>query len=340
MTGPRPAAGPKGPRPAAGPKGPRPAAGPKGPLISATDLAALLAAGPEDSSRPEDRSRPEASSRPGGPGGPGPVLLDVRWRLGGPPRIEAYQAGHLPGAAFVNLDTDLAGPGSGAGGRHPLPGRSVFQAAMRAAGLNGGQLAVVYDDAGATVAARLWWLLRYFGHEHVAVLDGGLAAWTAAGHPVTARAPEPASGNFTAGPGGGMPVLDDEAAARTARSGYLLDARAAERYRGEVEPIDRAAGHIPGAISAPATGNVGADGAFLPAAALSERFRGLGLPRPAETGAGGAPVVGAYCGSGVTAAQEILALQLAGVPAALYVGSWSAWSADTSRPVATGQEPG
>ena len=235
---------------------------PKGPLISVTDLAALLAEGGV------------------------PVVMDVRWRLGGPPGIEAYEAGHLPGAAFVNLDADLAGPpGTGGGGRHPLPERSVFEAAMRAAGLDDGQLAVVYDDAGSTIAARLWWLLRYFGHEHVAVLDGGLTAWTAAGHPVTARTPGPASGTFTAGPGGGMPVLDAEAAARLARSGFLLDARASERYRGDVEPIDRAAGHIPGAISAPATGNVGSDGVFLRAAELVERFRGLGLPGPpAATG--------------------------------------------------------
>jgi thiosulfate/3-mercaptopyruvate sulfurtransferase len=307
--------------------GPGPAPGQKGPLISVTDLAARLGSGPGASGRP---------------GGPKPVLLDVRWRLGGPPGIEVYQAGHLPEAVFVDLDADLSGPpGSGAGGRHPLPGRDAFQAAMRAAGLNDGQLAVVYDDAGSTIAARLWWLLRYFGHEQVAVLDGGLPAWTAAGHPVTARAPQPAAGDFSAGPGGGMPVLDAAAAATLARSGFLLDARASERYRGDVEPIDQAAGHIPGAISAPATGNVGADGTFLPVGQLSERFRGLGLPAgPAEAVADGAPVVAAYCGSGVTAAQEVLALQLAGVPAALYIGSWSAWSADPARPVATGDDPG
>lgn len=294
-----------------------------GPLISVTDLVALLASGPEPSSRPG-----------------GPLLLDVRWRLGGPPGIEAYRAGHLPEAVYVDLDTELAGPPAAGDGRHPLPGRDVFQAAMRAAGLNDGQLAVVYDDVGSTIAARLWWLLRYFGHEQVAVLDGGLTAWTAAGRPLTRRAPEPVAGDFTAGPGGGMPVLDAEGAARTARSGILFDARAGERYRGEVEPIDQVAGHIPGAISAPATGNVGADGVFLPAAELHERFSALGLRWPAETGQDGSPVVGAYCGSGVTAAQEILALYLVGVPAALYVGSWSAWSADQGRPVATGQDPG
>ncbi|MGN6794623.1 MAG: sulfurtransferase [Streptosporangiaceae bacterium] len=277
-----------------------------------------------------------------------PALLDVRWRLGGPPGIEAYRSGHLPGAVFVDLDKDLAGPaGSGAGGRHPLPERGVFEAAMRAAGLHDDQQAVVYDDVGSTIAARLWWLLRYFGHHDVAVLNGGLAAWTAAGQQVTSQEPQPAPGDFSAGPGGAMPVLDDDAAGRVARSGFLFDARAAERYRGETEPVDPAAGHIPGARSAPATGNVAADGTFLPAAQLRARFTALGLPR--RIGAAGADadrtatagqVVGAYCGSGVTAAQEVLALELAGQPAALYVGSWSAWSADPARPVATGADRG
>jgi thiosulfate/3-mercaptopyruvate sulfurtransferase len=274
-----------------------------------------------------------------------PVLLDVRWRLGGPAGMDAYREGHLPGAVFIDLDADLAGPaGSGSGGRHPLPEGGVFEAAMRAAGLRQGQQAVVYDDAGATIAARLWWLLRYFGHDQAAVLDGGLAAWAAAGLPVTADTPRPAPGDFTAGPGGGMPVLDDESAAIVARTGFLFDARAAERYRGEVEPVDPAAGHIPGAISAPATGNLAADGTFLPPAGLRARFASLGLPQAgtAAQGAHGArkSVVGAYCGSGVTATQEVLALELAGQRAALYVGSWSAWSADPVRPVATGQEPG
>ena len=272
-----------------------------------------------------------------------PALLDVRWRLGGPPGIDSYLAGHLPGACFIDLDEALAGPpGSGAGGRHPLPEPAVFDTAMRAAGLRQGQPAVVYDHGDATIAARLWWLLRYFGHDQVAVLDGGLGAWTTACLPITTEVPDPARGTFTAGPGGGMPVLDDAGAAQIARSGFLLDARAAERYRGEVEPVDPAAGHIPGAISAPALGNVSREGRFLPKAELGRRFRGLGLPRPSEIAAeaGEAPMVGAYCGSGVNAAQEILALEIAGLPAALYVGSWSAWSADPSRPVATGPEPG
>jgi thiosulfate/3-mercaptopyruvate sulfurtransferase len=272
-----------------------------------------------------------------------PVLLDVRWRLGAPPGIDSYLAGHLPGACFVDLDKALAAPpGSGAGGRHPLPEPRVFEAAMRAAGLRQGQLAVAYDEGDATIAARLWWLLRYFGHDRAAVLDGGLAAWAAADLPVTTEVPDPERGSFTAGPGGGMPVLDDAGAASIARSGFLLDARVAERYRGEVEPIDSAAGHIPGAISAPAWGNVTRDGVFLSREELARRFVDLGLPRPSELAPepGEAPAIGAYCGSGVNAAQEVLALELAGLRAALYVGSWSAWSADPSRPVATGPDPG
>ena len=278
---------------------------------------------------------------------PPPVLLDVRWRLGGPPGIENYQAGHLPGARFVDLDTDLAGP-PGPGGRHPLPDPSVFTAAMRAAGLRAGQPAVVYDDGDSTIAARLWWMLRYCGHDQVQVLDGGYRAWAAAGLPVstTVPAPVPVPGDFSAVPGA-LPVLDSDGAARLARTGILLDARAGQRYRGEMEPVDPAAGHIPGAISAPTADNVTADGTFRPAGELRQRFASLGRPAvfalagpAAADGTAGAPLIGAYCGSGVTAAHEILALELAGLPAALYVGSWSAWSADPARPVATGPDPG
>jgi thiosulfate/3-mercaptopyruvate sulfurtransferase len=309
------------------------------PLISVADLMELLL--PDRMGPDRQGTHRRSSGRP-------PVVLDVRWRLGGPPGIGAYRETHLPGAVFADLDKDLAAPpGSGSGGRHPLPEPGVFEAAMRAAGVHERQHVVVYDDAGATVAARLWWLLRYFGHDRVAVLDGGLAAWKAAGQPVTAEIPLPAPGDFSVGQGGCMPVLDDDDAARAARTGFLLDARAAERYRGEVEPVDPVAGHIPGAISAPATGNVAGDGTLLPPDELRARFAALGLPGlGADVGADPdstvvpRPVVGAYCGSGVTAAQEVLALELAGQPAALYVGSWSAWSADPARPVVTGREPG
>jgi thiosulfate/3-mercaptopyruvate sulfurtransferase len=278
-----------------------------------------------------------------------PVLLDVRWRLGGPPGIESYRAGHLPGAVYVDLDSDLADP-PGAGGRHPLPEPARFEAAMRRAGVHAGRAVVAYDDADSTTAARLWWTLRYFGHDQVRVLDGGYSAWAAAGMPVTAEVPEPAGGDFTAD-AGHMPVLDAAGAAALARSGVLLDARAAERYRGESEPVDPVAGHIPGALSAPATANVTADGRFMTPAELREHFTSLGVPAAAHGGPPPAdqqmserqpsgPGVGAYCGSGVTAAHEVLALSLAGIPAALYVGSWSGWVTDPSRPAATGADPG
>ncbi|SNT18891.1 thiosulfate/3-mercaptopyruvate sulfurtransferase [Actinomadura meyerae] len=254
------------------------------------------------------------------------VLLDARWHLAGPPGIESYRKGHLPGAVFVDLDRDVAGP-PGRGGRHPLPEPADFEAAMRRAGVSRDSLVVVYDDADSTAAARVWWSLRYFGHDRVRVLDGGYRAWTEAGHRLSTDEPEVKPGDFIANPGR-LPVLDAEGAAELAKAGVLLDARAAERYRGEQEPVDPVAGHIPGARNAPTSGNVGVDGRFLPPGLLRERF--------AQLGATDALDVGAYCGSGVTAAHEILALNLAGIPAALYVGSWSDWVSDPSNPVATG----
>ena len=259
---------------------------------------------------------------------PGPVLLDVRWRLGGPPGVDSYRAGHPPGAVFVDLDRDLAAP-PGLGGRHPLPDPAVFQQAMRAAGVSQDRPVVVYDDRDATAAARGWWLLRYYGHEDVRVLDGGYQAWRAAGLPVSQADPAGPPGDFTARPGG-MPVLDAAGAESMARTGLLLDARAGERYRGEREPVDPVSGHIPGAVSAPTADNVNPDGTFRSAAELAARFADLGADSPGHG-------VGAYCGSGVTAAHEVLALALAGLPAALYVGSWSDWITDPARPVATGR---
>jgi thiosulfate/3-mercaptopyruvate sulfurtransferase len=261
-----------------------------------------------------------------------PALLDVRWRLGGPPGIDLYLAGHIPGAVFTDLDRDLAAP-PGRGGRHPMPPLAHFQSAMRRAGVSDGRPVVVYDDADSTAAARAWWLLRYFGHRSVRVLDGGYRAWVAAGHPVEAGAPPigPAPGDFTASPGH-LELLDAAGAAALARTGLLLDARAGERYRGETERVDPVAGHIPGAVSAPTAANVNPDGTFRAPAELASRFDALG--------ASGGTAVGAYCGSGVTAAHEVLALILAGVPAALYAGSWSEWITDPARPVATGPDPG
>jgi thiosulfate/3-mercaptopyruvate sulfurtransferase len=278
------------------------------PLISAAELAAAL-----------------RSDTP-------PAVLDLRWRFGGPPGIDEYRRGHIPGARYVDLDTELAAS-PGAAGRHPLPDPAVVEAAMRRCGVRGDRPVVVYDPEDATVAARAWWLLGHLGHPDVRVLDGGLRAWREAGLALATgdATSTPAPGDFTAR-AGGRPVVDAAAAAELARRGVLLDARTAPRYRGEVEPIDAVAGHIPGARSAPAWDNLDTAGRFLPAAELRAHFAALGaVPGVA---------VGAYCGSGVTAAQEVLALELAGIPAVLYAGSWSEWIADPGRPVATGADPG
>ncbi len=255
-----------------------------------------------------------------------PTLLDVRWALGGPPGRDEYERGHIPGAVFVDLDTELASA-PGPGGRHPLPEPGAFEAAMRRAGVRADRPVVVYDDSGSAAAARAWWLLRYFGHPDVRVLDGGLGAWVASGRGLSTDAPAPAPGSFEARPGG-MPVVDAAGAASLAERGVLLDARAAERFRGEHEPVDPIAGHIPGAVNAPTSANVDSDGRFLARDALRATF--------AAAGVRDGVMVGAYCGSGVTAAHEVLALELAGFNAALYPGSWSEWITDRERPVATG----
>jgi thiosulfate/3-mercaptopyruvate sulfurtransferase len=261
-------------------------------------------------------------------------VLDVRWTLGGPVGRDEYAAGHLPGAAFLDLDTDLAGP-AGSGGRHPLPDPVLLQRALRAAGVRSDRPVVAYDAADGSVAARAWWLLRWAGHRDVAVLDGGYRAWTAHGLPVSIRPAASEPGTITVRPGA-MPVLDTGQAAALARDGVLLDARAAARYRGEVEPVDPRAGHVPGARSAPFAALTDADGRWLP----PQRVRELAV----DWDTAGHPV-GAYCGSGVTACALILGLEYAGVsdpdhPVALYAGSWSQWCTDPSRPAATGPEPG
>jgi len=258
------------------------------------------------------------------------VLIDVRWRLGGPPGEQSYAAGHLPGAVYVDLETELAAQ-PGPAGRHPLPDPEVFAAAMRRAGVDTRSDVVVYDDGDGTAAARAWWCLRYFGHERARVLDGGYASWAAAGLPTTTDVPTPPPGDFVARPGG-MALIDAAGAARLAREGVLLDARAAQRYRGEVEPVDPVAGHIPGAVSAPTAASVAEDGRLLSPEDLRARYAALGATD-------GVPV-GVYCGSGVTAAHAVLALEVCGLHGALYAGSWSNWVADAGAPVATGPEPG
>jgi thiosulfate/3-mercaptopyruvate sulfurtransferase len=256
-----------------------------------------------------------------------PVLLDVRWELGGPPGRDLYLEGHIPGAAFVDLDTALAGP-PGAGGRHPLPDADVFGDAMRAAGVSADRPVVAYDAGNSIAAARAWWLLRYFGHPNVRVLDGGFSGWVADGYAIERDVTRVEAGDF-APRAGGMPVLDASGAAAVARAGVLIDARAPERFRAEREPIDPVAGHIPEAVNVPATELVEADGRFLDADALQARFAGAGV--------GNGISVGTYCGSGVAASHGVLALSLAGIPAALYVGSWSDWITDSGRPIATGE---
>jgi thiosulfate/3-mercaptopyruvate sulfurtransferase len=285
------------------------------PLIAVAELAAALAA-----RVPERR----------------PTVLDVRWELTSGPRPDLYAEAHIPGAVFLDLDEALAAPApDGRRGRHPLPEPEVFTSAMRAAGVDAGRPVVVYDEDGGTIAARAWWLLRHHGHDDVALLDGGLRAWTAAGEPTESgypgRVPHP--GDFTGEPGH-MPTLDADGAAALAadEDGVLLDARQAERYRGESEPIDPRAGHIPGALHRCTGENVDAEGRFQDPSALRRTFGALGAAPGGR--------VGAYCGSGVTAAHEVLALELAGISAALYPGSWSEWANDPARPVQTGDHSG
>jgi thiosulfate/3-mercaptopyruvate sulfurtransferase len=262
------------------------------------------------------------------------VLLDVRWALGDSRGQEHHAAGHLPGAVYVDLDAELAAPPSAAAGRHPLPDPADLQQAARRWGVTAAATVVAYDDAGGLAAARAWWLLRWAGFDAVLLLDGGLAGWRAAGLPLETGEVHPRPGDVVL-TSGRMPTLDADGAAALALagSGVLLDARAAERYRGEVEPIDPRAGHIPGALSAPTGANLDPAGRFLPAADLRLRFEALGVT--AADGAAGPVQVGVYCGSGVTAAHEIAALAVAGIDAALYPGSWSQWSADPTRPAAT-----
>jgi thiosulfate/3-mercaptopyruvate sulfurtransferase len=260
-----------------------------------------------------------------------PALLDVRWALGDPDGRKHYAAGHIPGAVYADLDAQLAAPPSATDGRHPLPSLPDLERNGRALGVRDGQPVVVYDDNSGLAAARAWWLLRWAGVTDVRILDGALSAWKLAGYRLEAgeRTPEPGDVRLD---GGHMPVVSADQAAAIARDGVLIDARAAERYRGETEPVDRRAGHIPGAVSGPATGNLTADGTFASIAELSDRYAALGATPDRQ--------VAVYCGSGVTAAHDVAALELAGITAALFPGSWSQWSADPRRAAATGPGPG
>lgn len=262
------------------------------------------------------------------------TLLDVRWALGRSDGRETYQGGHVPGAVFVDLETELAGPASPATGRHPLPTLESLQDSARSWGVRSGVPVVVYDAVGGLSAARAWWLLRWAGLTDVRILDGGLAAWIARGGSLESGDVVAAESQVVLD-GGHLPVLDADDAAALAADGVLLDARAGERFRGDVEPVDPRAGHIPGARSAPTGESLGPDGRLLPARELFTRFADVGV-RSGDADPASGVRIGVYCGSGVTASHEVAVLAGLGIDAALYPGSWSQWSNDPDRPVATG----
>lgn len=260
-----------------------------------------------------------------------PVVLDVRFRMDRSTGRQEFEQAHIPGASYVDLETELAAiRPDGAGGRHPMPTVESFTVAMRSAGVTLSRPVVAYDGWASLPASRLWWMLRHLGFQEVRVLDGGIGAWTAAGQPTESGPGSPVAGDFRpAGTGVGT-VLNATDAARYAATHLLLDARPADRFRGENETIDPVAGHIPGAISAPALATVDGDGRFLPAEELSRRFRELGAKE-------GKPV-GTYCGSGIQATHLALALSVASITdsADVYIGSWSDWITSPDKPIALG----
>lgn len=259
-------------------------------------------------------------------------VLDVRWSLTEPDGRAAHEAGHIPGAVYVDLETDLSDHGATGRGRHPLPSADALEAALRRWGVDDGDTVVVYDDWNRAGSARAWWLLRAAGLDDVRILDGGWAAWRADDRPVTAEPEDPRVGSITLArrnfDAGALATLTAADAAGLARDGVLLDARAPERFRGDVEPIDPVAGHIPGAVNLPSTALLGEDGRFAPAEDLRAVF--------AAHGVDGDRSAGTYCGSGVTAAVVVAAAEVAGLDLALFPGSWSQWSSDPANPVETG----
>ncbi len=259
------------------------------------------------------------------------AVADVRWYLDGRSGRVAYEAGHIPGAVFLDLDEGLSAPASATGGRHPLPDPQVFAAALGAAGIADGCPVVAYDDASGMVAGRLWWMLRALG-EPVAVLDGGLGAWPG---PLSTEIPEPAPAHFTPRPWPreAFATIEEVDELRRAAGAVVLDARSPDRYVGEPNALDPRFGHIPGAVSAPCAANLAPDGALRSPEDLREMYAAAGVDGETETVA--------YCGSGVSANLDLLALEVAGLGGGrLFVGSWSAWGAAPERPVAAGTEPG
>jgi thiosulfate/3-mercaptopyruvate sulfurtransferase len=262
-------------------------------------------------------------------------LFDCRFDLARPAYgRNAYLDEHVPGAIFADLNADLSAPATATSGRHPLPPPEEFAARLRAWGVDADSRVVAYDDGNGAYASRLWWMLRWLGHDDVAVLDGGMRRWLQLGLPLSDEVTSPLPGNFAARPRPGMAAsAADVLAASASPAARVLDARAPERYRGEIEPIDRVAGHVPGARNHPFATSLDGQGRFLPRAALRDA-----LVASLDGAAPGSAIV--YCGSGVTACHVLLALEHAGLAGArLYPGSWSEWSADPSRPVATGATP-
>ncbi|MEP7192022.1 MAG: sulfurtransferase [Actinomycetota bacterium] len=266
-----------------------------------------------------------------GPEAARPVLLDVRYRMGTSAALQEFEESHLPGASYVAMDSELATiRADGAGGRHPMPTAETFSGAMRSAGVTMSRPVVAYDDWASLPASRVWWMLRHHGFLDVRVLNGGIAAWTAAGEPTDSGPAIRGAGDFTASSMGVGHLLDATGATSHAAGHLLLDARPADRFRGENETIDAVAGHIPGAVSAPAMASVDRHGRFLPAGELAARFHELG----AEDG----KIIGTYCGSGIQATHLALALSIAGITegADVYIGSWSDWITSPDRPIALG----
>lgn len=261
------------------------------------------------------------------------VVLDCRSYLMDPDQGRRhYREGHIPTAVFIDLDTDLSAPITATSGRHPLPDFTQLSTTLAQSGVSATTQVVVYDDCGGAMAVRAWWLLRMLGHTAVAVLDGGYPAWLAADYPVTDEVAQVIPGNFSGQPDLSM-ILPLQQVAEFATTGLLIDARSAERYRGEQEPIDPVAGHIPGAVNRPLQQNLTADGLFKSKTVLQQEWRYfMGDYQPQQ--------VAHYCGSGVTACHNLLAMEHAGLSGSkLYPGSWSEWIRDPQRPVATGAEP-
>lgn len=260
------------------------------------------------------------------------VIADCRFELADPAAgRRAYDEAHIPGAIFFDLDKDLSQPSSGPGGRHPLPPLEQVVALFGRVGISDGVTVVCYDDQQGMIAGRLWWMLRYLGHRQVALLDGGYSAWLATGQPVTASEPNPVVRTFVPRLQPHMiATIDDVRALSATDDGIIIDARAPERYRGEVEPLDPVAGHIPGAINLPWQGNIDGNGKFHDPEALAKHYA---VVRDRADDA----IV--HCGSGVSGCVNILGLERAGIPGAkLYIGGWSDWCSDASNPVATGEE--